>query len=80
MSTLRVYANDVVDWVIASSPEDADAVCREHTGDTDDDPHNWTVCADDHVLPIHTDDGTIEKTCAEWVAEHGRGFLCSTEY
>lgn len=82
MSTLKVWRNDVTDWVVASSPKDADAVCLEHTGDHPDDPHEWEALEDDKTLAITDDwDGKITtRTAAEWVASNGRGFLCSTEY
>lgn len=82
MTTLKVWANDVVDWVIAESPEDADSVCLEHIGYPPDDPYEWTELSMDSVITLHMDDGrgTVEKTCADWIAEQGRCFLGSTEY
>lgn len=82
LSTLHVWRNDVIDWVIASGPADADAVWLEHTGGyPPDDPHEWKMVPDDRLLPINDDDrGHVEKTCAAWIIEHGRGFLASTEY
>lgn len=86
--TLKVWANDVTDWVIAESAADARAVLNEHTGFPGDDDDQippedeWEAEPDDKPLEIRTDDGrgVVKKTCAEWVAESGRGFLCSTEY
>ncbi len=31
--TLKVFHNDVVDWIVAESPEDADKLCLEHYGE-----------------------------------------------
>ena len=88
--TLKVWANDVTDWVIAESAADARVVMNEHIGPgypgEDDDQiapeDEWTPEPDDKTLEIRTDDGrgVVKKTCAEWVAESGRGFLASTEY
>ena len=87
MSDLRVFRNDVIDWVIAESPADATRAWEEHNGDTwenctgDDERPSWRELANDEVLNVRDDDGdSVEKTCAEWVRDHGRGFLCSTEY
>lgn len=82
---LGVYRNDVIDWVIAESPEDATRVWEECMGDTwenctGDDPPEWVRLPDDHALRIDNDGTIVEKTCAEWVREQGRGFLGSTEY
>jgi hypothetical protein len=32
MKKLHVFANDVVDWVVAESPEDADLIMKEYYG------------------------------------------------
>ena len=87
MGDLKVWANGVIDWVVAESAEDARAVANEHTGGPGDDDDEipagdeWEAEPDDKVLSIHGDEGgTEEKTCAVWVAQNGRCFLCSTEY
>lgn len=81
MARLHVFRNDVIDWVIAESPEDADKICFEHTGNDEDDPHEWVALPDDQILAINDEDGGhVEKTCAALIAEHGRCFLASTEY
>lgn len=86
MADLKVWANDVVDWVIAASPEDCNQVCSEHTGqllaEVLESEYVWRALPLDRVIPLHMDDGrgTVEKTCAEWTAEQGRSFLGSTEY
>lgn len=80
---LRCYADSGTDWVIAFSPEDADAVWREHVGEdhTDDENGPWTECPPDRVLRINDDSGGARTlTIAEWIAECGRCFLCSENY
>ena len=84
MSTLHVFRNDVIDWVIATDPADATRVWEEHSGDTyDADIYaEWLRLPDEDTLEIDDGEGgaRVEKTCAELVAKHGRGFLASTEY
>ena len=77
---LSVYRNDVIDWVVAESPEDATRVWREHRGDTSGDSPSWERLPDASVLRLNDGGGVVEKTCAEWASEVGRGFLGSTEY
>ena len=82
---LGVYRNNVIDWVIAESPEDAARAWEEHMGvswddATDDGPPEWVRLPDDQVLRINEEGTVVEKTCAEWVRDQGRGFLGSTEY
>lgn len=83
---LRVYRNDVIDWVIASSPADCNEAYAEHTGEPVsaiyDGEYDWRALPLDRTLNMHMDDGrgSVEQTCAEWIAEQGRGFLGSTEY
>lgn len=85
MSDLRVFKNTNIDWVIAASPDDADAVVREHTGDLYDDDslaaQPWVPMGDEEKLSIMIEDeGKVAKSCGEWVRAHGRGFLASTEW
>ncbi len=81
---LNCYADSGTDWVIAASPEDADAVWREHVGEDHDEDEcgRWRLCDPDTVLSINLDDekGSQKKTIREWIAEHGRCFLCSENY
>lgn len=88
MSKLSVYRNDVIDHVIAESEEDALAVLLEtgcYGSSADDLTETATVferVPDDKVIAIDMQDGGPKqfKTAAEWIAQEGRGFLCSTEY
>jgi hypothetical protein len=83
MAELHVWHNDC-DWVIATDAEDARKVCAESCGMllTDVDPDEWEQWPNDRTLTIVEEDPTRKtvKTCGGWIAEHGRGFLCSTEY
>lgn len=81
--TLHVYKNENIDWVIAASPEDANAVLVEMLGGdaTDLAPSDWTLLPDHQQLTIRDECRGLERrTCAEWVAQEGRSFLGSTEY
>jgi hypothetical protein len=84
---LHVYA-DEYNWIIAHSVDDAWAVALElwggvmsDYGDRDD----FAPLPDDSPLPIWDSEipgegVQITKTCAEWIAERGRGWLCGTEF
>ena len=91
MDDLHVWHNGY-DWVVATTAEDARAVEHEvslggvcsHDDACDCEGDGWEQWPDDKTVTIHDLDGdegpTQTKTCAEWVAQQGRGFLCSTEY
>ena len=82
------------DTVIAYDVDDAWTVWSEQSGEDRDDYETYddpVLLPDDKTLSIWCDadgiaepngDGadTVERTCAEWIAREGRGFLCSTEY
>jgi hypothetical protein len=90
MSELRVFKNDVVDWVIATSREDAIKVVNEHYGfDCEiEGGADFIECPMDEDLTIVFEDGVrgngenaeITKTMKEWIEGEGRCFLCSTEW
>ena len=81
---LKVYENDVKEWVIAYSPEDAQRVAVEHSGyepEHEDEISEFTEC--DPEKPLTRDNdyrGTLTKLPAEWVASEGRCYLMTTEY
>lgn len=81
MSELHVFYNDC-DVVIAASPEDAGAVLAE-IGCTLDNPEDYPFVQwpDDKVFTVRDEHGEVEgrKTCAEWAAGNGRGYLACTE-
>lgn len=83
-SALHCYADDQTDWVIALSPEDASRAWTETT----DEPHSdeehgaWRRLDPDQLLSINLDDGKEpqRKPVREWIAECGRGWLCTENY
>ena len=80
---LHVYRNEVIDWVIASSPEDAARVWEEHTSGAPypEEYGTWRQLPDSDVLPMNDEvEGHREMTCAKWASLNGRSFLGSTEY
>jgi hypothetical protein len=81
---LKCYRNDVVEWVIAFSPEDATDVWCELMGETKEDySDGWTEVDPDSSLKIvdEYDSAKVnEKMVSEWIKEKGRCYLCSTEY
>ena len=84
MEILHVYANDVIDWIVASSPEEARTLAIEElgSGHYDIESEEYELCSDDEPLTIRDEDKNerVTKTCAEWCADNGKGFLCSTEH
>ncbi len=84
MPDLHVFRDDY-EWYVATSIEDAMTLQRELTGiDTDDqDPEYWYQLPDDSNLSVYPGEigegEPVTQTCAAWIAEKGRGFLCSTE-
>lgn len=80
-SNLYVWT-DKVEWVVASSLDDVREVLRQYRGDDDIIIENFVKLPDDKAIVIGDENGALKtsKTAAEWAAENGRGFLCSTEY
>jgi hypothetical protein len=78
MDELHVYTDDE-EFVIATSPEDADAVMRE-VGATPPQPAEWRQMND--AKPFTFDDGVniARKTCGEWARARGRGYFCTANY
>lgn len=85
-----VYADDY-HWVVATSEADATAVLRElGLSFSPSEEPEWRQCAETQDLTIDWGDGNsdnvptwaagwtgrVTKTCAEWTALIGRGFLC----
>lgn len=86
---LHVYEDaDISNWVVAASVDDAVTVMLELWGGTvaDYEPFDFTALADDAPLSIWDgEDGPgsgtkVTKTCAEWIAEQGRGWLAGTDF
>lgn len=87
MSTLHVYANDVKEWFVATSRDEAITVARAYLRDVcgvgeDEMDLEFDQEPDDKMLRITTDGlyEIREQTCAAWAKENGVGFLCSTEF
>lgn len=92
MSELHVYTASEEEWVVAASPVDARDVYCAHIGcEPDEAPDqgtayggthtdDWEALPDEQTLKIYDDETTHSKTCAGWVREHGRGYLCSANY
>jgi len=83
---LRVFADDYV-TVIAYDEWDATAVYEDFCGSKLllDELPGWDEVADEAVITIQMEDARddgekVTKRAREWIAESGRGFLCSTEY
>lgn len=84
MVDLHVFSNDC-EWYVAANLDDALAAQRENTGfsEEDQDREEWGQLDDDFPLAVRLDEDdepAVTKTCREWAADHGRGFLCSTEF
>lgn len=87
---MHVFANDVVEWFVAASVEDAKTAAKEFwdsNGITYEDEHlEFGQVPDQKVLEMTTgydERGrsiTARKTAAEWANSSPRGFLMTTEY
>lgn len=80
---LRVFRNDVIEWVIAASPEDAVQVMLETGAPAPDDPDEWKECPLDKTWTCqeaHDERDLVTLTFREWIARKGRSFLGTTEY
>ena len=82
---LKVWT-DGTDTVIAEDIRDVQRVMEHHAASWESEDDDWRVVANDKVIRIRvesndeTPDRVVIKNAAEWIAEKGRGFLCSTEY
>ncbi len=86
----HVFFNEVTDWFIAESGEEAQALCRQYhidnkTGcDEDEMGLDFWQEDDDKIIGIVPDEDqslpAVKKTCRAWAMDNGKGFLCSTEY
>lgn len=85
MTMLKVWTNDC-DYVVADSAEEAMRLARDFYGSALDpsDAAVFEPCKDDRPFTFHAD-GTratpgVTKTFAEWAAERGRGYFCTSEF
>jgi len=80
---LSVWTNDT-DTVIAYDKLDVVRVICDHALVFEGNVDEWRMRELEDVVTIsYVDDDPRRKdskTCREWIAQHGRGFLCSTEY
>ncbi len=78
---LRAWHNGA-ETVIAYHPEDASDVLAAHLGEKKED-YCWTwleTTKSPVTIKTDTDRGKVTQALAEWIAETGRGVLCSTEW
>lgn len=84
MDELKVFRNDVTEWVIATSPEDADKVVAETGAPAPDDENEWKECNLDKTWTCQEAEGqnagSVTHTFREWIALKGRCYLGTTEY
>lgn len=89
VNKFKVWTNGT-DTVIAANLADVRSVIEAQIGCTLEQEgwslDDWSALPDEEPLTINLEeqpeglDPKVTKTCAEWVASEGRGFLCSTEY
>lgn len=90
--SLKCFKNDVTDWIIAETKEEATKILiaiygeefMEDIREVGDELY-WNEVPLNSTLSIHDDSedpsvGSTKKTVRDWIAEKGRGHLCSTEY
>ena len=75
------------DKYVAHDAADAHALQLETLGENCAELDDWHQLPDDKVITIDFEDeavhgftGKVKKTCGEWAAAIGRGFLCSSEF
>ncbi len=77
---LKVWHNGV-ETVIAYSAEDAAAALAELAGPPDSgEDMPWHEFTKDPLTINDEDVGKVTKSLAEWIADTGRGVLCSSEW
>jgi hypothetical protein len=81
---LRVWKNDVTEWVIAETPEEATAHLAVYIKEIGASPEEmdteWRECAADKPFTMRAEEGGFTRLPAQWAALEGPGFLGSTEY
>lgn len=81
---LHVWANSVTEWYVAESADEAANMAREIgklAGVTDDELDlDFEMWDDGRALTMDIDGEKVTRTCAEWAAVNGKGFLGTTEY
>lgn len=78
---LKMFTAGSEEFCIATSPEDAAKCYEEAIGASyapDGEPVTWTEMVPDKTFKfMHEDGSSEEKTRAQWVREHGRGYFAS---
>lgn len=86
MAELQLWTNDYDTVVAESAKEAAELMLRQCGADQEDiDTYCWEEFElhekqGDAELTIVIDDEPVKKTVRDWIAENGKGLLCSTEY
>lgn len=86
--SLKVYENEVTEWVVAESHEEATELLKAHYNMTEEEfleAHengkvHWISCNLERNFTYQSDDGPITKSFAEWIELKGKGFLATSEY
>lgn len=82
----KMFANDVTEWVIAESEEEANQIIAKHHGfdvsEMDEFSRVNTELSPNSYLTMDMDlDGRpVKKTVREWIEEYGKGYFGTTEY
>jgi hypothetical protein len=77
---MNLYANDVVDWVIAESPEEAKSIYLAFFGNDCPEDVEFELVPNYKILRMDMDGTKITQSAGEFVTQFGKGFLGSTEY
>jgi len=72
-------------YVIAESEEEATSFLLPELANLGEEPEDkieWEAMSDKADFHFTPDDGvtTIVKSCADWCADHGKGYFCSENY
>lgn len=70
-------------FVIAESEEEATAFLLPELADLEEESDGeivWNALDDDHDFLFYDGKDDVEKTCAEWCAEHGKGYFASENW
>lgn len=90
MSDLKVWKGDE-DWIVAETPQEALELLAKHGGWSSAEEwledhgvasaeEEFDALRDSHSLTIDCEDEKVTKTCAEWCAENGKGYLAGTNW
>jgi hypothetical protein len=96
MNDLHVYCSEDIDWVVAENEDEANRILLDLHGGSksnnvkqEPDDNEFTVQLEkvkvgEHNVSIGAKPDnnwtTITKTFGQWAKDHGKGFLCATEF